>query len=61
MRIMLQIISWAALAGTAIAPILFLLSRITLDQSKLLLLVTTAIWFASASLWMGQPKTESAP
>jgi hypothetical protein len=58
MRIILQIISWAALAGTALAPILFLLGRITLDQSKLLLLVMTIVWFGTASLWMGRPKAK---
>jgi hypothetical protein len=58
MRIALQIISWAALVGTALAPILFLLGRITLDQSKLMLLVTTVIWFATASLWIGRPKVQ---
>jgi hypothetical protein len=58
MRVVLQIVSWTALAGTALAPILFLMDRITLDQSKLILLITTAIWFATASLWMGRPKVQ---
>jgi hypothetical protein len=58
MRRILQIISWSALAGTALAPVLFLLSQITLDQSKLVLVVTTVLWFATASFWMGRPTVQ---
>ena len=58
MRIALQIVSWAALAGTALAPVLFLVGQITLEQTKLLLLVATALWFATASLWIGRPKID---
>jgi hypothetical protein len=61
MKTVLQIVSWAALAATALSPILFLVGRITLDQSKTLLLVATAVWFATASLWMGRSKVRDEP
>jgi hypothetical protein len=61
MRFVLQIVSWASLAATALAPILFLIGRIKLDQSKMLLFVATAVWFATASLWMGRPSMPDQP
>jgi hypothetical protein len=58
MRRVLQIISWAALAATVAPPVLFLTGRITLDQSKLAMLVATIVWFAATPLWMGRPKMQ---
>lgn len=54
MRIVLQIVSWAALVATIVPPILFLAGRLTLDQSKWTLLLATVVWFATAPLWMGR-------
>jgi apolipoprotein N-acyltransferase len=54
MRTILQIISWTACAATLLAPLLFLTGQMTLDQVKLSLLVTTILWFAVTSLWMGR-------
>jgi hypothetical protein len=47
-----RLVSWLALAGTIVPPLLFAADRITLDQSKLWMLVAAIAWFASAPLWM---------
>ena len=47
-----RLVSWLALAGTIVPPLLFVKDQITLDQSKLWMLVATVVWFASAPLWM---------
>lgn len=54
MRVILQIVSWAAILATIIPSILFLAGRMTLDQSKWWLLAATVVWFATAPLWMGR-------
>ncbi|MCL4201946.1 MAG: hypothetical protein KJ000_05585 [Pirellulaceae bacterium] len=54
MRIILQVASWAALAATILAPLLFLGNRFDLDQTKWLILAATAIWFVATPLWMGR-------
>ena len=58
MRLVLQIISYAALLATIASPILFLVDRITLDQSKWSLLVATLVWFVVTPLWMGRHKMD---
>jgi hypothetical protein len=58
MRRFLQVISWAALAGTVLPPALFLADKITLGQSQWTMLVATIIWFIATPLWMGRPKVE---
>lgn len=47
-----RLVSWLALAGTIVPPFLFLQDQITLDQSKLWMLVATVTWFAATPLWM---------
>jgi hypothetical protein len=47
-----RILSWLALAGTIVPSVLFLTGRLTLDQTKLWMLVATVVWFASAPVWM---------
>lgn len=56
MRRLLQVVSWLALVSTIAPAVLFTLGRITLDQSKLALLVATVAWFVATPLWMGRPK-----
>lgn len=46
------IVSFLALAGTIVPAILFVADRVTLDQTKLWMLVATVVWFGSAPLWM---------
>jgi hypothetical protein len=52
MKITACIVSFLALAGTVVPPVLFFADRVTLDQTKLWMLVSTVVWFASAPLWM---------
>lgn len=47
-----RVFSWLALAGTIVPPFLFFQDQITLDQSKLWMLVATVTWFAATPLWM---------
>jgi hypothetical protein len=58
MRTILQIISFAALAATIVPPILFLVGRISLDQTKWAMLAATLVWFAVTPFWMGRPKMD---
>jgi len=58
MRSTLQIISLAALVATIVPPILFLVSRISLDQTKWTMLAATLVWFAVTPFWMGRPKMD---
>jgi hypothetical protein len=52
MKTTARVVSFLALAGTIMPAILFVADRITLDQTKLWMLVATVVWFASAPLWM---------
>jgi hypothetical protein len=58
MRLVLQIISFAALLATIAAPILFFATHLTLDQIKAAMLAATIVWFAATPFWMGHPKVE---
>ena len=58
MRLILQTISWLALAATAVAPALFLAGQLSLPQTRLVMLLATIAWFATAPFWMGRPKVD---
>jgi hypothetical protein len=58
MRLVLQIVSLAALCATALAPVLFLTGKLSLPQTKLAMLLATIVWFATAPLWMDRPKVD---
>jgi hypothetical protein len=58
MRRVLQIISCAALAGTALAPVLYAAGQIELLRTQLIMLLTTIAWFAATPFWMGRPKVD---
>jgi hypothetical protein len=59
MRWVFQAISWIALAGTILPAMLYLRGDVTLEQSKLLLLLATIGWFVQAPLWMGRDVAEA--
>jgi hypothetical protein len=50
--------SWTALAATIGAPSLFLAARLSLDQTKLVMLLGTVVWFSVTPFWMGRPKVD---
>ena len=56
MRLVLQIVSWAALAATASAPVLYAAGEIALPRTQMVMLVATIAWFATTPFWMGRPK-----
>ena len=56
MKRIIEIISWLSLALIVLAPSLFYASKITLDVSKLLMLIATIAWFTSSLCWMGRWK-----
>ncbi|QDT96617.1 hypothetical protein [Gimesia aquarii] len=65
MRRIIQTISWLALAGTFLSPVLFFAGMIDLEQSKRILLLATIIWFVHTPMWMGRepekPDTATIP
>lgn len=52
MRAFARLVSWLALAGTILPPLLFFVDRMDLDQAKLWMLVATVAWFAATPVWM---------
>ena len=52
MRAAARLVSWLALAGTILPPLLFFVDRMDLDQTKLWMLVATVAWFAATPVWM---------
>jgi hypothetical protein len=58
MRVLLQFLSWAALAATASAPVLYAAGQIELPLTKLVMLLATVVWFATVPFWMGRPKVD---
>ena len=58
MRLVLQIVSWAALAVTALAPVLYAAGQVGLEPTKLVMLLATIAWFATTPFWMGRPKVD---
>jgi hypothetical protein len=62
MRRVLQLTSWVALVATIAPPLLFLNGSISLDQTKLAMLIATLVWFVATPLWMGRaPHSDSEP
>ena len=52
MRILARLVSWLALAGTILPPLLFFADGMSLDQAKWLMLLATVAWFAATPWWM---------
>ena len=41
-----------ALAGTIVPPVLFLMKSLSEEPMKMIMLVSTVVWFVTAPLWM---------
>ena len=52
MRRTAQVISWVSLAATILPPLLFFADRLTLETTKLWMLLATVAWFVATPLWM---------
>jgi hypothetical protein len=56
MKSIAQIISWLALAGTIVPPLLFMADKLPLPQVKAWMLVATILWFVATPIWMERKK-----
>jgi high-affinity nickel permease len=54
MKKVAQAVSFVALGGVVLFPVLFAAGTLSLGAMKGALLAVTAVWFASAPLWMGR-------
>ncbi len=52
MVLVAKLISWISLVALIAPAILFLAGRMELDQVKLIMLVSTVVWFVTAAMWM---------
>ena len=57
MRIILQIVSWLALAGTILPSILYYTGQLDMSQLNKAMLIATILWFVATSMWMGREKS----
>lgn len=57
----LKIISYLCLLALVLAPILFYADTLTESQMKMVLLVSTLVWFASAATWINEEAPETEP
>jgi len=57
MRLVLQIISWIALAMTVIPSIVYFSGNMDLDRVKWLLVLATVVWFVVTPFWMDKKET----
>ena len=56
MRLVLQIISWIALAMTVLPSIIYFSGNMELERVKWLLILATILWFVVTPFWMGKKK-----
>lgn len=56
MKSFAQIISWLALAGVIVPPLLFMANTLTLTQVKTWMLIATIVWFIATPIWMERRK-----
>ena len=52
MVLVAKLISWISLIALIAPAILFLGGRMELDQVKLVMLISTVVWFVTAAMWM---------
>ncbi len=52
MRMVARFVSFVALVGTIVPPLLFFAGRVDLDATKAWMLVATVAWFVATPLWM---------
>ena len=58
MRLVLQTISWLALAGAVVPSLLFFADKMELPTAKTTLLIATIVWFVATPMWMGRDNVE---
>jgi len=60
LRLILQLVSWLALAGTVLPSCLFIAGQMDLNNVKTAMLVSTIVWFVATPLWMQRKTDETA-
>ena len=60
MVLVAKLISWISLIAVIAPSILFLAGRMELDQVKWIMLISTVVWFVSASMWMWRKNSDSS-
>ncbi len=56
MTTLLRFVSYIALSLTILPSILYLGGRMTLDATKLFMLIAAVVWFATTPFWMDKEK-----
>jgi hypothetical protein len=51
-----RFVSFVALVGTIVPPLLFFAGRMNLDATKGWMLAATVVWFVATPLWMDRPE-----
>jgi len=54
MRVIDQVLSWLALAGTILPSMMYLGGVLGHDQVNLSMLLATVVWFVCTPMWMGR-------
>lgn len=57
MRLVLKMISWVALAAVIAPSVMFLSGRMDLPTLKLVMLISTVVWFVTTPFWMDRAST----
>ncbi len=52
MKTAARLVSLVSLVGTILPPVLFFAGQMTLDATKLWMLVATVAWFVATPIWM---------
>ncbi|MBM4092942.1 MAG: hypothetical protein FJ276_26565 [Planctomycetes bacterium] len=60
MRLLTQILSWLALAGTILPSVLYATGQLELETCKWIMVVATVVWFVATPFWMGRPRGDAA-
>jgi len=60
MVLVAKLISWISLIALIVPSVLFLAGRVELPQVKSIMLISTVVWFVTASLWMWHKESDSS-
>ncbi len=52
MKRVAKLVSFVALAGTLVPPVLFFADKLPLSATQLWMLAAAVVWFATAPFWM---------
>jgi hypothetical protein len=58
-RLIAKIISLLVLVALTVPPCMYFMNKMSLDQVKNVMLISTIVWFVTASVWMWQNNSAS--